>query len=136
VSRNVTLVRTLNERFSAGDREGAQQLLHPDLRIEQPSSFPHGGWHHGLSGMGEMGTTFAKYWTRSITDPRILGCDDGTVVQITTQTWTATATGRSATVDVVELFSFADDQISQIRVFQQDSHLLLETLEPGEDDSQ
>jgi hypothetical protein len=50
-------------------------------------------------------------------------------VQVTTQTWTAKPTGRSATVDVVELFSFADGLISQIRVFQQDTHLLLGTLD-------
>ena len=36
--------------------------------------------------------------------PTVLGCGD-TVVQVTTQTWTAKATGRSATVDVVELFA-------------------------------
>lgn len=39
------------------------------------------------------------------------------------------ATGRSATVDVVELFSFRDGMVSQIRVFQQDTHLLLATLD-------
>ena len=49
-------------------------------------------------------------------------------VQLTTQTWSAKATGRSATVDVVELFGFADGLISEIRVFQQDTALLLATL--------
>jgi len=50
------------------------------------------------------------------------------VVQVTTQTWTARASGRSATVDVVELFSISGGLVSEIRVFQQDTHLLLETL--------
>jgi hypothetical protein len=54
------------------------------------------------------------------------------VVQVTTQTWTARATGRSATVDVVELFSFRDGLVSEIRVFQQDTHLLLATLDRPE----
>jgi uncharacterized protein len=54
------------------------------------------------------------------------------VVQVTTQTWTAKRTGRSATVDVVELFSFAGGLISEIRVFQQDTYLLLATLDPAE----
>ncbi len=81
----------------------------------------------GRSGMDEMGTTFARYWSRTIAQPRILGCGD-TVVQVTTQTWTAQSTGDSATVDVVELFSFTDDLISEIRVFQQDTAALLRTL--------
>jgi hypothetical protein len=83
--------------------------------------------------MEEMGSTFARFWSRTIGEPRILGCQDpeDTVVQITTQTWTAHGTGDSATVDVVELFSFADDLISEIRVFQQDTAALLQTL--GED---
>ena len=125
---NVDLVNEMARRFQAGDRNGAFALLHPDFRLQQPASFPHGGWHDGRDGMVEMGTTFAQYWDRTITDPRVLGCGDS-VVQITTQTWTAKETGRSATVDVVELFSFADGLISEIRVFQQDTHLLLGTLD-------
>jgi ketosteroid isomerase-like protein len=122
------LVHEMARRFQAGDRDGAFALLHPDFRLEQPASLPHGGWHEGADGMVEMGTTFAQHWDRTITDARVLGCGDA-VVQITTQTWTAKETGRSATVDVVELFSFADGLIAQIRVFQQDTHLLLGTLD-------
>jgi uncharacterized protein len=123
------VVRELATRFAAGDRDGSRQLIHPDIRIQQPASLPHGGWHHGLAGMDAMGTTFARHWDRTIGAPRILGCGD-TVVQVTSQTWTAKATGRSATVDVVELFAFAGGRISEIRVFQQDTHLLLGTLDP------
>jgi ketosteroid isomerase-like protein len=122
------LVRELATRFAAGDRDGARALIHPGIRIQQPASLPHGGWYHGLSGMDTMGSDFARHWDRTIGAPRILGCGD-TVVQVTRQTWTAKATGRSASVDVVELFSFADGRISEIRVFQQDTHLLLGTLD-------
>lgn len=124
----VALVHEMAHRFQAGDRDGAFELLHPRFRIQQPASLPHGGWHHGRDGMVEMGTTFARYWERTIADPRVLGCGES-VVQLTAQTWTARATGRSAAVDVVELFSFADGLIAQIRVFQQDTHLLLGTLD-------
>jgi hypothetical protein len=54
---------------------------------------------------------------------------EGAVTQVTTQTWSSVATGRSATVDVVELFSFREGLVAQIRVFQQDTHLLLGTLD-------
>jgi len=122
------LVAELARRFGAGDRDGARALIHPDIRIQQPASLPHGGWHHGLAGMDAMGAAFARHWDRTIDAPRILGGGD-TVVQVTRQTWTARATGRAATVDVVELFAFADGRISEIRVFQQDTHLLLGTLD-------
>jgi len=78
--------------------------------------------------MASMGAVFGQYWTRVIEDPRIFGCD-GRVVQLTTQTWTAKSTGRSATVDVVELFRVSGGQVTEIRVFQQDAHALLATLE-------
>jgi len=120
-------VAELARRFRAGEAEAALRLLHPGIRIEQPASLPHGGWHLGHDGMAAMGASFARFWTRSIGSPRILGCGD-CVVQVTTQTWTARASGRSATVDVVELFSFSDGLVSEIRVFQQDTHLLLDTL--------
>lgn len=124
------VVEELARRFGAGDMKGAMALFHPQLRIQQPESFPHGGWHEGHDGMSRMGARFGEYWTRTIDNPRILGCGD-TALQITTQTWTARSTGRCATVDVVELFSFQDGLISEIRVFQQDTHALLATLDDG-----
>lgn len=122
------LVREMNRRFTAGDLDGAFALLHPDFRIQQPASFPHGGWHGGRAGMTGMGAIFASHWDRVITDPRVLACGEQ-AVQVTTQTWTAKATGRTATCDVVELFTAADGLIREIRVFQQDTHALLATLD-------
>jgi uncharacterized protein len=134
VRDHVEVVAELARQFRAGNRDEAFRLFHPDFRIQQPDSLPHGGWHDGPEGMNEMSVTFARYWDRTITDPVIFG-GDGQVVQVTTQTWTAKETGRSATVDVVELFAFADDRIRQIRVFQQDTHRLLETLADTEAES-
>jgi len=119
----------LQQAFAAGDADGIAAVLHPDFEIEQPTSFPHGGRHRGLAGLGEMGRRFAEHWDRTITDPVVHACGDDLVVQVTTQTWTAKATGRSATVDVVELVTVADDRIREIRVFQQDTHALLATLD-------
>jgi ketosteroid isomerase-like protein len=123
------MMAELARRFAAGDREGAAAIFHPQIRIQQPESLPHGGWHQGKAGLAEMGAAFGEHWTRVISDPRIIDGGDGALVQVTTQTWTAKATGRSATVDVVELFSFRDDLVAEIRVFQQDTALLLATLE-------
>jgi hypothetical protein len=122
------MMTELARRFAAGDTAGAAAIFHPRIRIRQPESLPHGGWHEGQAGLTEMGDAFGKHWTRVISDPRIIDGGD-TVVQLTTQTWTARATGRSATVEVVELFTFRDDLVSEIRVFQQDTALLLATLE-------
>jgi ketosteroid isomerase-like protein len=127
VSDAAGLVLELGRRFRAGDRDGARELLHPELRIEQPASLPHGGWHHGPDGMDAMGAAFAEHWDRTIGDADVRACGD-TAVQITTQTWTSKATGRSATVDVVELFRIHDERIVEIRVFQQDTYALLATL--------
>nr|MDT0667824.1 nuclear transport factor 2 family protein [Micromonospora sp. DSM 115978] len=117
-------------RFQSGDRDGALRLMHPAVRVQQPASLPHGGWYDGHGGMADMNASFGRYWDRTIADPRILGCG-ATAVQVTTQTWTAKATGRAATVDVVELFAVTEGAISEIRVFQQDTHLLLATLDPA-----
>jgi ketosteroid isomerase-like protein len=125
---SAVLVERLARAFWLGDREGAMGFLHPEIRIQQPASLPHGGWHSGHDGMQKMGEVFARYWDRTIDAPRVYECG-GCVVQVTTQRWTAKATGRSATVDVVELFAFADGLIAEIRVFQQDTHLLLATLD-------
>jgi hypothetical protein len=122
------IVGEMSRRFRAGDYDGARRLMHPGVRVEQPASLPHGGWHEGLDGMDRMGAEFSRHWERTVGDPRILGCGPS-AVQVTSQTWTARATGRSATVDVTELISLADGLVCQIRVFPQDTHLLLATLE-------
>ncbi len=122
------LVVELGRRFRAGDGEGVRALLHPDLRIEQPASLPHGGEHRGPEGMAAMGATFAEHWERTIGEADVRACGD-TAVQVTTQTWTARATGRSATVDVVELFRSVDGRIAEIRVFPHDTAALLATLD-------
>jgi hypothetical protein len=123
------VVALLGERFRAGDVDGAKALLSSDLRIEQPASLPHGGVHHGRDAMDTMGARFAEHWERQI-GPADLRPWGAGAVQVTTQTWTSKATGRSATVDVVELFQVDDDLITEIRVFQQDTAALLATLEP------
>jgi ketosteroid isomerase-like protein len=123
----LALVTELARRFAAGDGAGAAALFHPEIRVQQPETLPHGGWHEGQAGLAEMGARFVQHWTRTISEPRIFGGGE-TAAQVTTQTWTARATGRSATVDVVELFAFRDGLVSEIRVFQQDTHLLMGTL--------
>jgi hypothetical protein len=125
----LAVVQELTRRFNCGDRAGAMELYHPEIRIQQPSSLPHGGWHQGKDGMVEMAAQFGRHWDRTIGEPRVLASNQALVVQLSTQTWTAKETGRSATVDVLELMSFRDGLISEIRVFQQDTHLLLSTLE-------
>jgi len=123
------MMMELARRFAAGDTAGAAAIFHPQIRILQPESLPHGGWHEGKAGLAEMGAAFGKHWTRVISDPRIIDGGGDTLVQVTTQTWTARTTRRSATVDVVELVGFRDDLVAEIRVFQQDTALLLATLD-------
>jgi ketosteroid isomerase-like protein len=121
------LVGELSRRFQSGDVDGARAIYADGIRLQQPTSLPHGGWHEGLVGLDAMAATFASHWDRTITGARILDAGDS-AVQVTTQTWTSKATGRSATVDVVELFTVADGRITEIRVFQQDTAALLATL--------
>jgi uncharacterized protein len=124
----VDVVIEMARRFQSGDVAGARALMHPEIRVQQPASLPHGGWHTGQAGMATMNAVAGGIWDRAIVDPRITGSGP-TAVQITTQTWTAKATGRAATVDVVELFTVEAGTIREIRVFQQDTHLLLGTID-------
>lgn len=126
---SIEVVEELARRFRAGQLEAAFELYHPRVRIEQPASLPHGGVHEGRAAVRGMGAVFAKYWTRTISEPYRTACADGRVLQITQQTWTSIATGKSATVDVLELIAFDAGSIAEIRVFQQDTQLLMATLD-------
>ena len=124
----VETVTELTRRFGGGSGAPATELLHPDVTVEQPGSLPHGGVYRGVAGLGDMAAAFGKNWERVIENPRIFG-SGGSAVMLTTQTWTAVTSGRSATVDVVELFTVVDGLVRSIRVFPQDTHLLLQTLD-------
>lgn len=128
----LSIVSELARLFAAGDFNAAFALYHPQIRIEQPSSLPHGGVHLGRDGVRAMGAIFAKYWTRTISEPTRTACADGRVLQLTSQTFTAKSTGRSASMDVVEIFSFQGNAVAEIRVFQHDTQRLLATLSPEE----
>jgi ketosteroid isomerase-like protein len=129
--QGIEIVSELARRFAAGDFDSAFALYHPRIRIEQPASLPHGGAHDGHDGVRAMGAAFAKHWTRTISEPTRTACADGRVLQVTTQTWTAKSTGRSASMDVLELFSFTGNMVSEIRVFQHDTQRLMATLVSG-----
>jgi ketosteroid isomerase-like protein len=122
------VVAELVRRFQAGDVDGAFALYDPAVRIEQPASLPHGGVHEGHEGVRAMAGAFARHWSRDIAGARLLDAG-GTAVQVTTQTWTAVATGRAETVEVVELFAVAGGLVTAIGVFPQDTARLLATLE-------
>ena len=77
------VVTELTRRFQAGDGARALQLFHPDIRIEQPASLPHGGWHSGDDGVAAIGVIFGRFRERSIGNLWILGCGES-VVQVTT----------------------------------------------------
>jgi ketosteroid isomerase-like protein len=121
------VVAEMARRFQSGDVEGAYALFHDEVRIEQVESLPHRGVHVGRAGMAEMATAFSEHWDRTITNPRIFGGDDQ-AVQLTTQTWTSKATGRSATSDIAELMTVKNGVVVEIRVFPQDTATLLATL--------
>ena len=104
-------------------------MLAPGFWLEQPASLPHGGRHEGFEGMAAMGAIFAQHWTRTIGEADLCG-SGATAMQLTTQTWTAKATGRSVTVDVVERIRVDRGRVTDIRVFPQDTAALLATLEP------
>ena len=126
---SLALVEELARRFLAGQLEAAFQLYHPNIRIELPASLPHGGTHQGHAAVRDMGKLFACHWTRTISAPYRTSCADGTVLQITQQTWTSIATSKSATVEVLELIAFNAATITKIQVYQSDTHRLMATLD-------
>ena len=128
MSAAADVVAELSRRFREGDVDGARSLYAPNIRLQQPGSLPHGGWHEGLAGMDAMAATFAQSWDRAITAATVHEAGDSLAVQVTTQTWTAKTTGASATVDVVELITVQDGLVTEIRVFQQDTAALLATM--------
>lgn len=112
----VALVETLYARARAGDWDGVEALLSPDLVIHEPPSLPFGGDWTGRDALRRLFARVMGTWD----DPRVeietIVGDDRHVVALLHFTMTSQVTGRTFTQPVAEVSVIEAGLIREMRI--------------------
>jgi ketosteroid isomerase-like protein len=104
-------------------------LFSRDVVLVEPGSLPHGGVHRGLAAFGQVQAGMQALWEQRIVDAEYWQCAPDRVALRIVIEWTARATGKSATLPMIDLISFNDGAITAIEAFVFDTAALLATLD-------
>jgi ketosteroid isomerase-like protein len=129
----MTGVETLEALIAAmrgGDLDGAAALIHRDVVVSEPASLPYGGVHRGRNAFVEdvLGGIM-KRASLEIAEATVRDAGDVVVVQMVLKL-TAHATGRTATVPIIELYTVRDGLVTNIDVYPKDTVAYLEVYAP------
>jgi uncharacterized protein len=104
---------------------------HEDFEILEPSSLPTGGLHQGREAWLAMNNLMRSLWAQKVWIDEMIDLPErDLIILYSTMEWTGRKTGRSVTIPAVELLYFKDALIARIEMFFQDTHALLDLLDP------
>ena len=118
---NVDILRSMLAKVQAGDYAGAEELLHPDLVVDEPESITHGGLFRGRDASRRVKEIIRAIWDQQMGELQTYDCGDAIITRREI-TWTAKATGKSAPCTAVEFFEFRDGKVARITVYLRDTN--------------
>lgn len=122
---------TLHALFDAFERKDLETVLaglDPDIVIYQEESLPYGGTYHGHDGFLNLLQRLDECWEEFDVRPlEIIGNGEHLAAQLKCVA-KARSTGSTLETTMVELFSFQNGKVSEIRVFNWDTTRVLRTL--------
>ena len=107
-------VRRFNEFLGTGGLEEAIALLDPEIIVREPPGLPYGGEYRGREGFRELASHLAEF------APKPLGVeyfDAGDVVIARMSARFSGRSGRSADVEIADVFRVRDGLITLTEVF-------------------
>ncbi|MCT7661378.1 nuclear transport factor 2 family protein [Mycobacterium deserti] len=117
---SLAVVNRFGEALSGGNLDEARALLHDDLVVYEAGGLPYSGEYHGPQGFIDLLTTM--YEKLEVTPGPVsrASLDDGTVVSRFRLRFTALASGRSAEMNLVELYKVSQEKIIELDVYYKD----------------
>lgn len=112
----VALVETLYARARAGDWDGVEALLSPDLVIHEPASLPFGGDWTGRDALRRLFARVMGTWNDPRVEVETIVGDDRYVVALLRFTMTSKVTGRTFTQPVAEVSVIEAGLIREMRI--------------------
>lgn len=117
----VETVRSIYALARAGDWDGVEQLLSPDLVIHEPPSLPFGGEWRGRDALRRLFAAVMGLWDAPSVETETIVGDDAHVVALLRFTMTSKATGRTFSQPVAEVSRLAGGLVTNMRIHYFDS---------------
>jgi ketosteroid isomerase-like protein len=124
----VAIVQRFSTAVRAGDFDEMGRLLHEDFVARESGGLPYSGDYHGLSGFREL---LEKMSAAMTFDPGPFTSEplgESAVALRFPLTFTAHATGKSVTMDLIEVYTLRDDKIVDLDVYYKDPAALTALL--------
>ena len=102
----------------SGDVATVKELVHPDCVTHEPADLPYGGEYVGPDGLLAMFGQIMQSFSFTVDgEPSVMPVGGGRVVVRMDATFTGTASGRTASFPIAEIYTVTDGQIVDIDVF-------------------
>lgn len=115
----------------SGDPARMEELIHPEIVLEQAASLPYGGIYTGYAGLRELGERLLATWSdfRATTESVIGDPSGDHFVLIQRVSGRSRRSGRPFEISILELFSFREGRLAEIRPHYWDTNALIELHE-------
>jgi ketosteroid isomerase-like protein len=120
-SEQIAMVREMYGALGAQNFEVFASCIHADFAVVEAPSLPFAGTFAGMEGFSELvGKVFSMF---STFDPQItaISAGDDKVMVWVEMTLTAANTGKTTQMPMIEVFTFKEDKVVEIRPFYYDT---------------
>jgi len=124
----LAIVRRFSRALSDRDLTKVESLLHPDLVVHTAGGLPYSGDYYGPQGFFELFAAMTQ--AMDLTPGSLLqqSLDEQTVVSRFRLRFVARASGKSAEMDLVEIYRLSDGLIVELDVYYKDSSAVVNVL--------
>lgn len=113
---NAQVLQSFVDAILGGDFAGQLALLHPDCVFSEPEGLPWAGDWVGKDGFVSLAKRVGKEFTMNVEEAEVLDAGRYAVLRLQA-TFTCRATGRGATIPIVELYETKDGLILRSDIY-------------------
>jgi ketosteroid isomerase-like protein len=118
--KNVDTLTEFFDRVVTGEMASALELIHPECVLDEAAGLPYGGDYIGPDGFLRLWTVIAEDFDLTVISSQVHDAGDVVVAEMQASL-RSKATGHTLDTSIVELYRFADGQISGIDVYYKDT---------------
>ena len=124
----LAIVRRFSRALSDRDLTKVESLLHPDLVVHTAGGLPYSGDYYGPQGFFELFAAMTQAMDLTPGSLRQQSLDEQTVVSRFRLRFVARASGKSAEMDLVEIYRLSDGLIVELDAYYKDSSAVANVL--------
>jgi len=124
----VEIVQALYSAMATGDTTIYDTALHADFRVVESPALPFGGTFNGMEGFNALVGQIFEMYSEFIPQPKNIAVGGNQVMVEVDIRLTGKATGKTIDTQLIEVFTFENDKLIEIKPYYFDTDLLASIL--------